>query len=64
MTAMDIILSLNLILVYFFLFQSRKEIAELRKDVDRDIDIIETPSDEPNLWRTKDDHKTTHIKTN
>lgn len=55
MTAIDIIFSLNLILVYFFLFQSRKEIAELRKDVNRDVDIMETKDEEPNLWRTKDD---------
>jgi len=55
MTAIDIIFSINLILIYFFLFQSRKEVAELRKDVDRDVDIVETKEEEPNLWRTKDD---------
>lgn len=54
MTAIDIILSLNLILVYFLYFQLKKEVSELRKDVDRDIDIIENSAEEPSMWRTKD----------
>jgi len=58
MTAIDIILSLNLILVYFFLYELRKENTKLRKDVDRDIKIMDVKEEkEPDLWRTKDDHK-------
>jgi len=57
MTAFEGILSLNLILVYIGYFQLRKLVLEIRKDVDRDIDIEETEQEEVNLWRTKDDFK-------
>lgn len=65
MTAFDIILSLNLMLVYFLYFQLRKEVSELRKESNEEADSIEDNAEESNMWRTKDNYKKQHtLKTN
>lgn len=65
MTAIDIILSLNLIFVYFLYFQLRKEVSELRKESNEEADIIENTDEASNMWRTKDNYKKQNtLKTN
>lgn len=65
MTAIDIILSLNLIFVYFLYFQLRKEVSELRKESNEEADIIESNDEASNMWRTKDNYKKQNtLKTN
>ncbi len=65
MIAFDIILSLNLILAYYFIFQLRKEVSELRKESNEEADSIENNDEEINMWRTKDNYKKQNtLKTN